>query len=340
MRPNILLIYTGGTIGMIRQVETGILVPFAFDSLLDNIPELKHIAADIETIAFKEPIDSSNMSPQVWVKIAEIIEQNYNTYDGFVVLHGSDTMAYTASALSFMLNNLSKPVVLTGSQLPIGIIRTDGKENLITAIEIAAQRENNAPIITEVAVYFEYKLYRGNRTYKDNSEHFEAFRSPNYPVLAKAGINIEYNYNYILKPTAEPFFVQKQLSNRVAIIKLFPGISERFIESLLDNAEIDVFIFESFGAGNMPTQDSFIQVLAQAIKRGKYIVNITQCHKGSVNHGLYETSAQLEKIGVISGSDLTAEAAITKAMYLLKNTEGENFASLMKSNLRGELTEK
>ena len=338
-KPNILLIYTGGTIGMIRQIETGSLQPFKFDNLLENIPELKHINAEISTHSFENPIDSSNMAPEIWTELALLIEKNYNQFDGFVVLHGSDTMAYSASALSFMLENLAKPVVFTGSQLPIGIIRTDGKENLITAIEIAAATTNLKPTVPEVCIYFEYKLYRANRTLKDNSEHFKAFRSPNYPVLANAGIEIEYNFNAIKnQPENLPFKVNSRLSKEVAIIKLFPGISEAFMQCVLFNPGIKLIVIESFGAGNMPTYSWFVDLLKKAIKSGKIILNITQCLTGTVTHGLYETSSHLESIGVISGKDLTAEAAITKAMFLLANFEHQEVVKRLNQNLVGEIT--
>jgi L-asparaginase len=337
-KPRILLIYTGGTIGMIREMNTGALVPFQFDNLLESIPELVHIQADISSLSFPEPIDSSNMNPEVWIQLAEILEVNYHNYDGFVVLHGSDTMAYTASALSFMLNHLAKPVIFTGSQLPIGIIRTDGKENLITAIEIAAARIDGQPVVPEVAIYFEYKLYRGNRTYKDNAAHFEAFRSPNYPVLANAGIEIDFNFDKIRNKSDGEFQVKKVLSNRVALIKLFPGIGKEFLSCVIHNPAIDILIFESYGAGNMPTDKNFTNLIAKASEQGKILLNITQCHKGTVTHGLYETSNHLDNLGVISGRDLTAEAAITKAMYLLGNHHKDEVKALLKQSLAGEMS--
>jgi L-asparaginase len=338
-KPSILLIYTGGTIGMMQDVRTGELKPFNFKALTKQIPELEKFDIELSSISFKHPIDSSNMHPRVWIELATIIKDNYAKYDGFVILHGSDTMSYTASALSFMLENLAKPIILTGSQLPIGIIRTDGKENLITAIEIAAAQKNNKPIVTEVCIYFEYKLHRGNRTYKYNSAHFDAFKSPNYPALAEAGVNIQYNQSALLKPSKKALAVHTQLENDIAVLKLFPGLSKKITLSILNTAGIKAVIMETFGAGNASTEEWFIQALKTAIAKGIIIYNVTQCAEGKVIQGMYETSSQLKKIGVVNGFDITFESAIAKLMYVLgKKVSTSKAKQLLETNLSGEIT--
>jgi L-asparaginase len=338
-KPKILLIYTGGTIGMRKDFETGALKAFNFSKLLHNIPELKLLDCEIETFSFENPIDSSNMNPENWAEMARTIEINYNNFDGFVVLHGSDTMSYSASALSFMLENLSKPVIFTGSQLPIGDLRTDAKENLITAIQIASLQENGKPLIKEVCLYFEYKLYRGNRTTKINAEHFKAFISPNYPFLVESGVHLKINSDLFFSANDEaPFKVHTDLDNNVAIIKMFPGISKEVLSAILNIESLKGIVLETYGAGNAPTEEWFLSLLHDAIARGLHIVNVTQCSIGSVSMGHYETSTTMKKLGIISGKDITTEGAITKLMYLLgQNIAQDDFKSVFETSLRGEM---
>jgi len=287
-KPNILLIYTGGTIGMVKDVKTGVLNAFNFENLLKQIPELNLLDCSIKTVSLKIPIDSSNMNPKYWVQIAELIEENYSLFDGFVILHGSDTMSYTASALSFMLENLGKPIVFTGSQLPIGDLRTDAKENLITSIQIASLKDKNQiPLIKEVCLYFEYKLYRGNRTTKTNSENFQAFNSSNYPCLAESGVNLKINYQYLFKSNSNnlPLIVHKKLDNNIALIRLFPGITESFFKQVIHTPNLKALILETYGSGNCTTESWFIKILKNTISKGIHIINVTQCVGGSVNMG-------------------------------------------------------
>ncbi len=339
--PHILLIYTGGTIGMVKDFKTGVLKPFNFDKLIKHIPEINHLDCTVDSFSFDTPIDSSDMNQEEWILLVEIIEKNYDKYDGFVVLHGSDTMSYTASAISFMLENLGKPVIFTGSQLPIGDLRTDAKENLITSIEIASAQKNEKPLITEVCLYFEYKLYRANRTTKINAEHFEAFTSPNYPPLAVSGVHLKFNHHlFFKKENAAPLKVRKNLENNIVILKIFPGITKEIVQNILRIQDLKGVVLETYGSGNAPTKKWFVNLLKDAVEKGVYIVNVTQCVAGSVIMGQYETSVELEKIGIISGNDITTESALAKLMYLLgENIPKNEFKKVFESQLRGEMSE-
>jgi L-asparaginase len=337
--PRILLLYTGGTIGMQKDFKTGALKAFDFNKLLKQIPELKLLDCEIQSLSMQQPIDSSDMQPAYWVQIAKLIEKVYNDFQGFVVLHGSDTMSYTASALSFLLENLTKPVILTGSQLPIGDLRTDAKENLITAIQLASLQQNGMPVIQEVGLYFEYKLYRGNRTTKISAEQFNAFTSPNYPPLAESGVHLNVQTDALWKPkTKKKLLVHEKLDTNVILIKLFPGLSVETLQYMLHQPKIKAVLLETYGAGNAPSDEQFLKVLNDATKRGIHLINVTQCSGGRVQMGVYETSVGLQKIGVISGKDITTEAAICKIMYLLGEEVSPNlFKTMFETSLRGEL---
>jgi L-asparaginase len=324
---------------MMEDPSTGSLIPLNFRELVNYIPELRRFSSSLEVVAFDNPIDSSDVNISTWLKIAQTIEDNYDAYSGFVVLHGTDTMAYSASALSFMLENLSKPVIFTGSQLPIGKLRTDGKENLITAIEIATTRRNGEPVLQEVAILFDSKLMRGNRTHKYSTENFDAFSSANYDELAEIGIHIIYNYKSLLRPKEGGLKIHKKFDDSVGILKIFPGMSTKFVHAVLNAPGLKAIILETYGSGNAPKDPALIEQLSEAISRDLVILNVTQCSKGFVEQGLYETSAALQKLGVIGGADMTTEAALTKLMFLLgQGYNGNELRKELSNSLRGELT--
>lgn len=337
-RASVLVIYTGGTLGMVY--EKGQLVPFDFEQILDKLPEIKRLDFEITFTSLEEILDSSNMRPDVWAEIARLVQRHYDFYDSFVILHGTDTMAYTASALSFMLQNLGKPVILTGAQLPIGVARTDARENIITALEIAAAQFNGCPLVPEVCIYFQNVLLRGNRAKKKETSQFNAFRSDNYPPLAEVGVTIEYNFPYIATPNSDLLFqVQAQLDENVAILKLFPGITQNVVRSTLEITGLRGVVLETFGAGNAPTLPWFLHELKEATERGIVILNVSQCDGGRVMQGRYQTSTWFDKIGVVSGGDITTEAAITKMMWTLnQETDIEHIKQRLASPLVGEMS--
>lgn len=337
----VLLIYTGGTIGMGCNAKTGALEPLRFDQLSKQMPELEQISADIDVHQFAPPIDSSDMTPRLWSHLVRIIADNYERYDGFVILHGTDTMAYTASALSFMLENLTKPVILTGSQLPIGQLRTDGKENLITSIEIAsAKHDDGRPVVPEVCIYFSGKLLRGNRSTKINADGFNAFDSFNYPHLADAGVTIVYHEEFILKPDYDkPMTPHFALDPNVVVFTLFPGIQDNIVRHVLDAPELRAIVMRSYGSGNAPQRPWLMKMLSDASNRGVNIINISQCAEGTVEMARYDTGYQLKNAGVISGYDSTVESAVTKLMHLQGHYSDSNIIRMkMNQNLRGEIS--
>jgi len=341
-KPRILLIYTGGTIGMIKDYKTNALKAFDFSQIIEKIPELQQLDCSIQSVSFETPIDSSNMNTKYYIDIVEIIEEHYTDVDGFVILTGSDTMSYVASAISFMLENLQKPIIFTGSQLPIGDLRTDAKENLITSFEIASAHKNGVPVISEVCLYFEYQLFRANRTTKISAEQFEAFASMNFPPLAKSGVHLKFNQSLIHRKSnkEQSLVIRKKLVDDVVILKLFPGITNMVIESILNTSNLKGVVLETYGAGNTPNSERFIAVLKRAIQKGIKIVNVTQCKSGGVLMGRYDTSIMLKEIGVIDGKDITLESAVAKLMYLLnEHLSTTDFKNIFEKSLRGEMTD-
>jgi L-asparaginase len=340
LKSKILVIYTGGTIGMIMNKETNALEPFPFEDIYTHLPMLSLVNAEIAVKEMLPLIDSSDTNPKFWVRLATLIYDNYNDYDGFVVLHGTDTMAYTASALCFLLENLSKPVILTGSQLPLGVMRTDGRENILNSIEIAAAKKEGKPRVSEVCIYFENSLLRGNRAYKDNAEHFNAFHSANYPKLAEVGVRIKYNDIFIRPMTDHLLKLHTKMDENIAILKLYPGISRQAMQSVFNTEGLRAVILETFGSGNAPSNPEFISILEEAVNKGIVIVNVTQCKGGgTVEVGRYGASLLLKKAGVISGHDITTEAAVAKLMYFLgEGLTNEELKHYMGVSLRGEIT--
>ena len=339
--PKILLIYTGGTIGMVRDEVSGGLRPFDFDNILANLPEARSIHCSLDTYAFDHLLDSSNISPANWVEIASVVRDRYEAYDGFVVLHGTDTMAYTTSALSFMLSGLSKPVIFTGSQLPIGHLRTDAKENLITSIELASLTgEDGQPVVREVCLYFQHELYRGNRCTKINAEQFSAFASPNYPPLAHSGVHLTVDKDLLLPRSNASFSLDAHLETEILMLHIFPGIRPEMVHYLLDYPDLRGVILLTFGSGNAPDSAEFLAAIEHVIARDIPVVNITQCIKGAVNQGDYQVSESLLRAGVISGRDMTKEAALAKMMHLLGHHYGvDEIRHYMQKSLRGEVSE-
>jgi L-asparaginase len=336
-RAKVLIIYTGGTFGMTRDSQ-GALIPFDFESIMEHLPTIRNLGLSFSVVSFEQPIDSSDIGPEHWQLIVRIIDNNYQAHDGFVILHGTDTMAYTASALSFMLNGLAKPVILTGAQLPIIDPRSDARENLITALEIAAAREAGLPKVPEVAIYFDYELLRGNRSRKVESMQFDAFDSGNYPPLAKAGVKINYNEAVIRRINAAALQPLINYADSVAVLKLFPGISPSAVEAMLQMKGLQALVLETYGSGNAPTSSWLIDLFQKAIEKGILIVNISQCAGGRVVQGKYSTSQELKRIGVVGGADMTTEAAVTKLMVLLGNYTLDECKRMIQHDLAGELT--
>ncbi|MCI2108414.1 MAG: type I asparaginase [Bacteroidales bacterium] len=341
-KSSILMIYTGGTIGMKQDPVDMTLKPFDFSQILDEVPELKKFAFRVDAFTFNPLIDSSDVEPSMWQKLAGLIKERYDDYDGFVILHGTDTMAYSASALSFMLENLSKPVVFTGSQLPIGVPRTDGKENLVSAVEIASARDSNGhSIVPEVSIYFNSKLLRGNRSTKTSSEAFSAFSSPNFPSLAEAGISIKYDLGAIRRPDfwEEPLKISTELDTRVSILKIHPGITPQVMRYFLCGPETRAVILETYGSGNAPSKQWFTDIIREASGMGKIIMNVTQCLSGTVDMSIYATGKALKELGVISGQDITTEGALGKLFYLMgKSKDNECVKKRLGENLQGEIS--
>ncbi len=338
-KASILVIYTGGTLGMSFNAQ-GALSPLNFEKIQERIPELARFDYEITVIAFEPPLDSANIAPEHWIQLAQIIEEYYAICDGFVVLHGTDTIAYTASALSFLLTNLAKPVIFTGAQLPIGQARNDARTNFITALEIAGSKnEDGKALVPEVCIYFDYFLWRGNRSRKVESRHFDAFSSQNYPHLAEVGIDIQYNFSAINPLPQQALEVAKKMDSQVGLVKIFPGMPLSFLEKILLENDLKAFVLETYGSGNAPTQEGFLKILDKAVEQQKILLNISQCYGGMVVQGKYETSHHLAQMGIVSGKDMTTEASVTKLMYLLgQNLSDTQIKQELNSSLRGEMS--
>lgn len=339
MKKKILLIYTGGTIGMTKDYRDNSLRPFDFSNISQQIPELRLIDAELHVLSFESPVDSSDISPAEWKKIAELIQYNYSQFHGFVILHGTDTMSYSASAMSFILEGLKKPVIFTGSQLPIGDLRTDAKENLISSIHFAALSQNGVPVIQEVCIYFEYKLYRANRTTKLNANHFDAFKSPNFPLLGESGVHMSVDHNHLFRCKEKNFSMKTDFSEQVGLLKIFPGMSDAFLEQLITTNNMRALVIEAFGSGNIFNRKKFNDLLIQKVEEGLLIIVSTQCLGGAVELGMYSASNIFLKIGALSAKDMTTETALVKTMFLLENTSGtDEFRKKFSENMRGECT--
>lgn len=339
MKKKILLIYTGGTIGMTKDYQTNSLRAFDFENISERIPELSLINADLSVESFDKPIDSSDIAPSDWQRIAKLLQKIYNDYDGFVVLHGTDTMAYTATAMSFMLEGLQKPVIFTGSQLPIGDLRTDAKENLISSIHYAALEKDGEPVVKEVCIYFEYKLYRANRTTKLSTQHFDAFQSPNYPHLGESGLHMTVIKQNLLASDKKTLKVIPGFCEDVGILKIFPGMSDYFLQQIIQTPHMKALVIEAYGSGNIFDRPKFAELLKQKSEEGMLIIIGTQCIGGSVELGLYSASDMFIAANAVSAKDMTTETALVKAMFLLGNQE--IFTDIRQSfaeNLRGECT--
>jgi L-asparaginase len=337
-KPKVLLLYTGGTIGMIENPLELSLKPFNFDQITNEVPELNKLNCTIETIAFENPLDSSNINFKTWTQIGDEIFKNYDYFEGFVILHGTDTMSYSASALSLMFQNLTKPIILTGSQLPLGQVRTDGKENLITAIEIASKKLNNSPVVNEVAIYFENQLFRGNRTTKVSSDDFDAFKSYNFPSLAEVGVKINFNHNYLLKNNFKEFNYVKGFDPSINIVFFYPGIIiKNVIKSIRSNSS-KVVVLMSYGSGNLPIENELVEFLNSS---EKIFLNVSQCKAGKIEQEKYETGMQLKKAGVIGVKDMTLETVIVKSMLYINKypLDKDKFVNVLLSNIAGEITE-
>ena len=335
---SILILYTGGTIGMVKDSESDALKPLDFKHIEEEIPELRKFDHDLSWLGMEPILDSSNIQPENWIHLARIIVDRFHEYDGFVVLHGTDTLAYSASALSFILQGLQKPIIFTGSQLPIGLIRTDGRENLISAIEMAAARDGKEPMVPGVGIYFENQLFQGNRTTKYSAEDFNAFVSPNYPVLAESGVHLKFNKKAIYRPSANSELqFYDRLCTDAGILKLFPGIPESVVSAFLNGNRLKAVVLETYGSGNAPMQDWFLEHLRVFIENGGIVLNVTQCLAGRVEQGRYETSQTLKEVGVVGGADITTEAAITKLMHLLgQNYDHEQLRFFLNTSISGE----